>query len=241
MRVITGNPVAVKAIREGHTNPWPDGTAFAKIAWKSLLKPSGEITPGQFLQVEFMLKDQKKYAATGGWGWGRWKGDELKPYGKDASFVTECTHCHQPMHFNDLVFSSPQDWKAHAGAEADTSVLDALHWKVITSGIDKSGGTMYTLYGNDPAVAAARKGTAYPARSVLTLVTWKQKEDEHWYGANVPGSLVSVDKLTFDKDGARPDWKHYSGHPLTRVSYLDTAYNEHIMKYITGHKASVMP
>ncbi|HVW59180.1 MAG TPA: hypothetical protein VHC48_04065, partial [Puia sp.] len=60
-------------------------------------------------------------------------------------------------------------------------------------------------------------------------------------GANVPGSLVSVDKLTFDKDGARPDWKHYSGHPLTRVSYLDTAYNEHIMKYITGLKASVMP
>jgi hypothetical protein len=145
------------------------------------------------------------------------------------------------MHFNDLVFSSPLDWKAHAGAGADTSVLDALHWKVISSGIDKSGRTMSTLYGNDIAVAAARKGMGYPRGAQLAYVTWKQKEDEHWYGANVPDSLVSVDKLTFDKDVARPDWKHYSGHPLARVSYPDTAYNEYIMKYITGQKASVMP
>lgn len=239
MRVITGNPVAVKAIREGHTNPWPDGTAFAKIAWKSLLKPSGEITPGQFLQVEFMLKDKKKYGATGGWGWGRWKGDELKPYGKDASFVTECTHCHQPMHFNDLVFSSPLDWKAHAGAGADTSVLDALHWKVISSGIDKSGGTMYTLYGNDPAVAAARKGAAYPAQSVLTLVTWKQKEDEHWYGANVPSAIASVETVAYGIDPEGMAYARYEGQPLKKIAAGTDVKDR--WTYITGLKASVMP
>jgi cytochrome c553 len=206
MRVIMGNPVAVRAIREGHVNPWPDGTAFAKVAWKSLLRPTGEITPGQFLQVEFMLKDKEKYAATGGWGWGRWKGDDLKPYGKDASFATECTGCHQPMRSNDLVFSMPVDWAAHAGAGADTRALDVLHWKVITSAIDKSKGTMSVLYGNDTAVAAARKGAAYPAGAALALVTWKQKEDEHWYGANVPDSLISVERFTIGADTARRDW-----------------------------------
>ena len=206
MRVIMGNPVAVKAIREGHMNPWPDGTAFAKVAWKALLKPSGEVTPGEFLQVEIMLKDKDKYAATGGWGWGRWKGDQLKPYGKDASFVTECTGCHRPMHDHDLVFTSPVNWRGHAGVGADTAALQALDWKVITSRIDKSQGTMSVLYGNDLAVAAARKGKDYPLNSVLTLVTWKQKEDDHWYGANVPDSLISVEKFTFGTDTARRDW-----------------------------------
>ena len=34
MREILGNDVAVKAIADGHINPWPDGTAFAKVAWQ---------------------------------------------------------------------------------------------------------------------------------------------------------------------------------------------------------------
>jgi len=190
MRVIMGNPVAVKAVKEGHTNPWPDGAAFAKVDWKQLLRPSGEIEPGEFVQVELMVKDKNKYAATDGWGWGRWKGDQLKPYGKSASFVTECMHCHQPMHDHDFVFTSPVNWAARPGA--DTAVPGVLGWKAITSKIDKSNETMSILYGNDAAVDAARRGVAYPSGAQLTNVTWKLKEDEHWYGANVPDSLVRV-------------------------------------------------
>jgi len=204
MRVITGNQVAVKAIREGQTNPWPDGAAFAKIAWKSLLKPSGEITPGEFLQVEFMQKDKEKYASTGGWGWGRWKGAELKPYGKGAGFVSECLHCHQPMKDQDLVFSSPVYWPGRAGK--DTAGFDALSWKVVSSGVDKSAHTMSLIYGNDAAVIAARKGSVYPAGAQLALVTWKQREDEHWYGGNIPDSLLSVEKFTFGVGGTPPAW-----------------------------------
>jgi len=96
------------------------------------------------------------------------------------------------MHDHDLVFTSPID-----------TILDS---KVITSRIDKSKGTMSILYGNEMAVAAARKGKSYLAGSVLTLVTWKQKEDEHWYGGNVPDSLLSVEKFTFGADTARRDW-----------------------------------
>ena len=200
MRVIMGNPVAVAAIKEGHTNPWPDGTAFAKVAWKQLLRPSGVIEPGEFIQVELMVKDRNKYAATDGWGWGRWKGDQLKPYGKDASFVTECMHCHQPMHDRDFVFTMPVNWAARPGTGADTTAFGVLGWKAITSRIDKSNETMSILYGDDAAVNAARKGVGYSPEARLALATWKLKEDEHWYGANVPDSLLGIEKVRVDSN-----------------------------------------
>ncbi|XZF15808.1 cytochrome P460 family protein [Chitinophagaceae bacterium MMS25-I14] len=107
MRIIYGNDVAVKAIEENHINPWPEGTVFAKAAWKDQKDKEGNISTGAFWQVEFMIKDSKKYAATRGWGWGRWRGTTLTPYGKDASFTNECTTCHEPMKSNDFVFSYP--------------------------------------------------------------------------------------------------------------------------------------
>jgi hypothetical protein len=65
------------------------------------------VRPGAFKQVEYMLKDDQKYAATKGWGWARFKTDKLVPYGKDALFTTECIRCHQPMKNNDFVFTKP--------------------------------------------------------------------------------------------------------------------------------------
>jgi hypothetical protein len=44
--MILGNPVAVKAIREGQTNPYPDGAILAKPAWQQLLDSSGEVRSG---------------------------------------------------------------------------------------------------------------------------------------------------------------------------------------------------
>jgi len=108
MRVIYGNDIAVKAIKEQKIHPWPDGTMFAKVAWDQLADSSGLVTPGEFKQVEFMIKDSKKYASTDGWGWARWvQGLKLVPYGKSALFVTECTGCHKPMQDNDFVFTQP--------------------------------------------------------------------------------------------------------------------------------------
>jgi hypothetical protein len=57
--------------------------------------------------VEFMIKDSHKYASTEGWGWGRWKGMQLQPYGKTALFTTECTNCHKPLQASDFVFTLP--------------------------------------------------------------------------------------------------------------------------------------
>ena len=107
MRVIFANDIAAKAIEDQHINPWPDGSVFAKVAWTERTDSLGNITPGEFHQVEFMIKDQKKYLKTKGWGWARWRSTELKPYGKDARFVNECIQCHSPLKDNDYVFTFP--------------------------------------------------------------------------------------------------------------------------------------
>jgi Haem-binding domain/Cytochrome P460 len=107
MRQILGNDVAIKAIAENHINPWPDGTVFAKVAWYQQTDDNGLVRPGAFFQVEFMLRDSQKYAPTLGWGWARWRGADLKPYGKDASFTNECVGCHKPLSKTNYVFTLP--------------------------------------------------------------------------------------------------------------------------------------
>ncbi len=106
IRVITGNETAVAALRAG-VKPLPDGSVLAKVAWKAVKHPSFPVATeaGEFVQVEFMVKDAKKYKETGGWGFARFVGKDLKPYGKDASFVNECFGCHTPVAGNDYLFT----------------------------------------------------------------------------------------------------------------------------------------
>ena len=109
LRVILGNDIAVKAAREGKTNPWPEGTMLGKLVWKDTAHsvwPTAQV-PGDFVHAEFMVKDSAKYSATGGWGFGRWLGMNQTPYGKDADFVKECFGCHTPVKDNDWVFTHP--------------------------------------------------------------------------------------------------------------------------------------
>jgi hypothetical protein len=107
IREILGNDVAQKAIAENRINPWPDGTAFAKVAWYQLPDEKGFVRTGAFFQVEFMIRDSQRYAGTLGWGWARWRGADLKPYGRDATFTNECVGCHNPLRNTDYVFTEP--------------------------------------------------------------------------------------------------------------------------------------
>jgi hypothetical protein len=109
MRVILGNDAAIAAARKGEINPWPDGAILAKIVWKQATDKhwATAIVPGEFVHAEFMLKDAKKYAATGGWGYARWKGMDQKPYGNDANFAQECQGCHTPVKGQDWVYTRP--------------------------------------------------------------------------------------------------------------------------------------
>lgn len=106
IRIITGNDIAITALRAGK-KPLPDGSVLAKVAWKAEKNPAFPVAtePTAFAQVEFMVKDAVKYKDTGGWGFARFVGNGLKPYGKDPGFVTECFACHTPVAANDYLFT----------------------------------------------------------------------------------------------------------------------------------------
>ncbi|HEV3326106.1 MAG TPA: cytochrome P460 family protein, partial [Puia sp.] len=244
MRLILANAIAEQAIREGHTNPWPRGAEFAKVAWDQLVDSAGEIHTGAFKQVEFMIRDDDKYGATDGWGFARWVGGlALKPYGKSGDFATECTNCHQTMAANDHVFTFPlADTLAvtyAAASPADSFAGHPMTGKVITSFADPRLGTMSTLYGNDVAVKSARSGQAYPAGAVVTLVTWSQRQDPHWFGGRIPDSLKSIERVSFKVDGT-PEYKCWQDGRSAAIQPLLGA-NALRIAYITGRKASVMP
>jgi hypothetical protein len=158
-----------------------------------------------------MLKDSHLYKNTDGWGWGRWRGLDLKPYGLDAQFVNECTGCHQPVRGNDYVYTLPITTATVSGHEVvnnNAAVLPAslpyqpLTWSAITMYVDPKTQTMATLYGNEVAMQTADarraapvgspKGLTHPADAVLALVTWAQRDDPHWFGARIPAMPVSV-------------------------------------------------
>src|SRR5215212_1403410 len=107
VRLILGNEVAISAIANNTINPWPDGAILAKVAWNRLTDESGSGQTGPFRQVEFMIKDSRKFASTLGWGFARWRGANLQPFGSDANFVKGCIGCHYPLSDRDFVFTSP--------------------------------------------------------------------------------------------------------------------------------------
>lgn len=223
-RFILGNEIAVKAAQSGKISPWPDGTRFAKIAWQQELGPDGLVQPGKFIQVELMLKDAQRYKDTEGWGWGRWRGLDLKPYGKDAGFVNECTGCHQPVHGNDYVYTLPITTATVSGHEVVNNSAAAmptslpyqpLVWGAITMYVDPKTRTMATLYGNAAATQAVQalraspgpKGPTYPAGAVLALVTWVQRDDPNWFGARIPAMPQSVEFVQVSAPGQTSYWR----------------------------------
>ncbi|MGV6847515.1 MAG: cytochrome P460 family protein [Marinibacterium sp.] len=109
LRAILGNDIAIAAARAGETNPWPDGATMAKIVWKDREDENWDsaTVPGKFIHVEFMMKDAARYKDTVGWGFARWLGEGLEPYGEDADVAEECVGCHTPVQARDYVFTTP--------------------------------------------------------------------------------------------------------------------------------------
>ena len=108
LRAILGNDPAIKAYREGKL-PFPDGTIIARLAWNYV--PSEEndkvfgrrqsFVAGSPTNVQFMVKDSKKYAATSGWGFAQFK--DGKP--DDKADLKTCFPCHEPVKDRDFVFT----------------------------------------------------------------------------------------------------------------------------------------
>ncbi len=105
---VLGNDIAVKAYRAG-TIPFPDGTMIAALHYQHV--PSVEndkifgqaqsFVPGTQTNIQFMVKDSTKYAATGGWGFGFF----INGKSVDAAKMTSCFPCHAQEKTRDLVFT----------------------------------------------------------------------------------------------------------------------------------------
>jgi hypothetical protein len=103
LRAVVGNSVAIEAYRAG-VLPFPDGTVLVKLAWKQAQSPEFEpaSVPGAATTVQVMVKDSKKYAATGGWGFGRFI--DGKPV--DEAQHQTCFACHEArVQGHDYVFT----------------------------------------------------------------------------------------------------------------------------------------
>jgi hypothetical protein len=117
---ILGNPAMIEAFKQGapgNGHGFPDGAKMAKIHWnprKQESYPGQPTVPGIQHDVDFMVKDSKRFADSGGWGWGAFEynassntfrpGDvtDSPPQGDDA----KCGYaCHTIVKNKDFVFT----------------------------------------------------------------------------------------------------------------------------------------
>ena len=88
---------------------------------------------------------------------------------------------------------------------------------VITTSINPKEGTMQTLYGNGVAwsYVNTHSDLNYPKGSKLFSVTWKQKPDSLWFGANIPEEIISVEQISFNNYN-QPQYAKFQGNPLKK-------------------------
>jgi Cytochrome P460 len=112
LRAQLGNDIAMKAFKDG-TRPFPDGAIIAAIHWSRVSADhDNKVLDGPFpgtqsfiigsrVNVQFMVKDSKKYAASGGWGFADFT--DGKP--GDQKLHETCFPCHAPAKDRDFVFT----------------------------------------------------------------------------------------------------------------------------------------
>jgi hypothetical protein len=112
LRAQLGNDIAFKAFKEGKL-PYPDGAIIVALHWTRVpSEANNKVLAGAFpgaqsfvvgsrVNMQVMVKDSKKYAATGGWGFADFK--DGKP--GDAALHETCFPCHEPAKDRDFVFT----------------------------------------------------------------------------------------------------------------------------------------
>jgi len=111
IRAVLGNDIAIKAYRESKL-PFPEGAIVGRIAWSYVPSDENNKTFGReqsFVAgsptdayLQFMVKDSKKYGATGGWGYSSF--DKNGKHTDDAG-MKSCFHCHQAIKDRDFIFT----------------------------------------------------------------------------------------------------------------------------------------
>jgi hypothetical protein len=98
------NSIGFARLKKGGSAPYPDGTIFVDDV-RDFSLVDGAYMQGSRKAIPVMLKDSKRYASTGGWGFQAWAGgDPKKPLVTDA--VKGCFECHAPQKAQDYTFST---------------------------------------------------------------------------------------------------------------------------------------
>lgn len=110
IRAVLGNDTAIDSYRRG-VQPFPDGTVIARLAWsydsseendRSFGRKQSYVAGHPKNGVQFMVKDESRYAATGGWLYAQF--DEGRPL-MDKAQLEACFRCHQAVSARDYVFT----------------------------------------------------------------------------------------------------------------------------------------
>ena len=112
VKAILGNAVMIKALKDGipgNGKPVPDGAMMTKIDWlkqSNAVSPYPVEVPNTLKSVSFMVKDSKRFADSGGWGYAQFtynaKADSFTPVGTGSA----CGYaCHTRVKANDYVFT----------------------------------------------------------------------------------------------------------------------------------------
>ena len=120
LAVILGNPTMIAAYKAGipgNGKPFPDGAKMAKVHWniaKADSEPGQPLVPTSQHDVDLMVKDSKRFADSGGWGWAAFDYDtksdtftpgtmaDKPPQGNDAKCGLAC---HTRVKTRDYVFT----------------------------------------------------------------------------------------------------------------------------------------
>jgi hypothetical protein len=101
LAVILGNPAMIEAFKAGapgNGKPFPDGARMAKIHWnpkKSETEPGQPLVPTSLHDIDFMVKDSKRFADSGGWGYAEFE------YEGTSDAFRPGTQADQPPQAND--------------------------------------------------------------------------------------------------------------------------------------------
>lgn len=145
-----------------------------------------------------------------------------------------------------LIVSCQQKSQKVLNVEASIQQSDELKenpflMSPITSSIQPKEKTMSTLYGNDVAFNYAKTNfnSNYPQNSTLYEVTWAQKPDELWFGANIPKEVLSVEKITFLDKGVIA-YEMFQGKTLKKIK-MDELKENLRRDAILSQKMAVSP
>ncbi|WP_129781075.1 cytochrome P460 family protein [Peristeroidobacter soli] len=120
LAAILGNPAMIDAYKAGipaNGKPFPDGARMAKVHWDAVKKeafPGQPWAPGKQADVDFMVKDSKRFADSGGWGYGAFKYDAAADTFKPATTADQPPQehdakcgfaCHTIVKNRDFVFT----------------------------------------------------------------------------------------------------------------------------------------